>query len=122
MSQNSFERMGGSYRQEGDYLLPDVTVPATPHIGFWGRRRLEHLRKHRDPIYTGLLLRGTLNTHLEEIDQQAEELLDLLVAQMARVEGVTEDLKARVQMAWVRAMNNMQARAAEIVCRDLINT
>ncbi len=102
MSQNSFERMGGSYRQEGDYLLPDVTVPAMPHVGFWGRRRLEHLRKHRNPIYTGLLLRGTLNAHLEEIDQQAEELLSMLVAQITAVDGVTEELKATDHMSRVK--------------------
>ena len=120
MSQNDFERMGATYHQEGDYLIPDVVPPETPKIGIWGMRRKRFLKTYRDPIYTGMLLNRTLNSHLERIDRQAEALFDLLVEQMAAREGLTEQLKAVDQMAWVGKMNNIQSRAMEIVYNELI--
>ena len=91
-----------TYHREGDYLLPDLIPPASPRIGIWGMRRREFLRKHHDGLYTGLLLSGKLNAHLEEIDRSANEMFDLMVKQYAECEGVTEDLKAQNQMEWVR--------------------
>ena len=109
-----------TYHWDGDYLIPDLVPPPTPHIGIWGERRRQYLLKNRKPLYTAMLLSGKLNAHLEEIDCQAKEMLDLLTIQMARTEGVTEDLKARDQMAWVGAMNNIKSRAEEIVLKEII--
>ncbi len=110
-----YEQLGGTYHQEGDYLIPDLVPPPSPHIGMWGRRRKDYLLKNRELIFTDMLLGGKLNAHLEEVDRQAEEMLFRLVDQMARAEGITEQLKAADQMAWVGAMNNIRARAEEVV-------
>ena len=115
-----YEQFGGTYHREGDYLIPDLVPPPSPHIGIWGERRRQYLLKNREPIYTGLLLSGKLNAHLEEVDRQAEEMLFQLVDQMARAEGITEQLKAIDQMAWVGAMNNIRERAEEVVYAELI--
>ena len=109
-----------TYRQEGDYLLPNLEAPESPKIGKYGMLRREFLRKHHSGIYTGMLLRGNLNSHLEEIDRQATEMMDRLMSQMAQEEGVTESLKASDQMRWVGLMNNIRQRAEEIVLKDLI--
>lgn len=109
-----------TYHREGDCLLPDLILPEAPRIGLWGMRQREFLRKHHSGIYTGLLLSGKLNAHLEEVDRLAEEMLFQLVDQMARVEGVTEELKATYQMAWVRAMNSIRARAEETIFTEII--
>ena len=109
-----------TYHREGDYLIPDLLPPEEPRIGIWGMRRKRYLQQYHNGIYTGLLLSGKLNTHLEEVDRQAEEMLFLLVDQMARAEGVTEQLKATDQMAWVGAMNNIRARAEEMMYAELI--
>ena len=114
------EQLGGTYHLEGDYLIPDLTPPPSPHIGIWGLRRKNYLLKHRETIYTAMLLSGKLNAHLEEVDRRAEEMLFQLVDQMARAECVTEQLKATDQMAWVGAMNNIRARAEEAVYAELI--
>ena len=110
-----------TYRREGDYLLPNLVPPPAPQIGIWGMRRRDFLRKHHDGIYTGLLLSGKLNAHLEETDHSANEMLDLLMKQYAAREGVTEQLKAEKQMEWVRRMNNIRERAEEIVSHELID-
>lgn len=115
-----YEQLGGTFHQEGDYLIPDLVPPPSPHIGIWGRRRKNYLLKNREPLYTAMLLSGKLTAHLEEVDRQAEEMLSQLVNQMARAEGVTEQLKATDQMAWVEAMNNIRARAEEVVYAELI--
>ena len=109
-----------TYRQENGYLLANVTVPKEPKVGIWGMRCREYLRNHKRPIYTGLQLSGKLNAYLEEVDRQAGEMMDTLVSQMVQREGVTETLKARDQMAWIGAMNNIRARAEEVVRRELI--
>ena len=115
-----YEQMGGAYRREGDYLIPNVTAPDSPEIGVWGRKRLNFLKEHRHPIYTGLQLSGKLNAHLEAVDREAAELLDRLIRQMSAREGITEELKIRDQMAWIGAMNNIRSRAEEIVTREFI--
>ena len=111
-----------TYTKVGDYLLPNLVMDPQPDgdIGIWGRRRKRYLKERRNGTYTAMLLKGTLNAHLEEIDRQANEMMERLTTQMARCEGVTEALKARDQMAWVRAMNNIHNRAEEIVLHDLI--
>ena len=115
-----YEQHGGTYHREGDYLIPDLVPPPFPHIGIWGERRRQYLLKNREPIYTAMRLSGKLNAHLEEVDRQAEEMLFQLVDQIARAEGVTEQLKAADQMAWVGAMNNIRERAEEVVYAELI--
>ena len=109
-----------TYHDENGYLIPDLIVPDSPAVGTWGMRRLAYLRQHRRPIYSGMLMTGTLNTHLVEIDHAAEEMTELLMAQMAECEGITEQLKAEDQMAWVQAMNSIRNRAEEIVLAELI--
>lgn len=109
-----------TYHREGDYLLPDLIPPDAPRIGIWGMRRRAFLRKNHNGIYTGLLLSGKLNAHLEEVNRQAEEMLFHLVDQMAHVEGITEQLKAKDHMAWVGAMNNIRARAEEVVYAEVV--
>ena len=109
-----------TYHDENGYLIPDLIAPESPAVGVWGMRRLAYLRQHRRPIYSGMLMTGTLNAHLEEIDRSAEEMTELLMAQMAEREGVTEQLKAEDQMAWVQAMNSIRSRAEEIVLAELI--
>lgn len=115
-----FEAMGGTYRQEGDYLLPNIKVPESPQIGIWGRLRLQYLRTSQKVLYTTMLMGGTLKDHLEELDQSANEMFDLLVAQLKTQEGVTEELKANNQLEWVQRMNNIRNRAAEIIYKELI--
>lgn len=109
-----------TYTLIGDYYLPNLLPPSASEIGIWGQRRRWYLREHRSGIYTGMLLTGTLDAHLTEIDAQAQEMLSLLISRLAAAEGVTEDLKANDQMEWVRRMNSIRNRAAEIVNKELI--
>ena len=109
-----------TYHREGDYLLPDLIPPESPNIGVWGLRRRRFLKQYHDGIYTGMLLSGKLNAHLEEIDRSANEMLELLIRQLAAREGITEQLKATDQMEWVRQMNSIRERAEEIVSKELI--
>ena len=109
-----------TYHREGDYLIPDLLPPPSPKIGIWGMRRRDFLRKYHDGIYTGMLLSGTLNAHLEEIDRSANEMFDLLIKQYAEREDVTEKLKASDQMEWVRRMNGIRERVEEAICTELI--
>ena len=111
-----------TYHREGDYLIPDLLPLEEPHIGIWGQRRKRHLQQYHDGLYTGFLLSGKLNAHLEEIDRSANEMFDLLMKQYAASEGVTEQLKAENQMEWVRRMNSIRKWAEEVILRDLINT
>ena len=118
-----FEEMGGTYRQEGDYLLPNLSLPPDPakyHIGKYGRIRKRYLKEHRPILFTNLLLSGKLDQHLAEIDQACIERVEHIVADMARAEGVTEALKASDQMKWVCHMNNIHNRAEEIILSELV--
>lgn len=118
-----FEEMGGTYRQEGDYLLPNLAFPPDPekyHIGKYGRIRKRYLKEHRPILFTNLLLSGKLDQHLAEIDQAYIERVEHIVADMARAEGVTEALKASDQMKWVGCMNNIHNRAEEIILSELV--
>jgi len=114
--------MNITYEKCGDYLIPNLIPDSEPEgeLRKFGLMRKSYLEKHRRGIYSGLLLSGELKKHLLMIQEQAEERFDLLVAQMAEKEGVTERLKADDQMLWVRRMNNIRARAEEIVLNDMI--
>ena len=112
--------MGGTYRQAGDYLLPNIEVPESPQVGIGGQRRLQYLRTSKRVLYTTMLMGDTLKAHLEEVDKSAEEMFDQLTVQLKAQEGVTEELKANNQLAWVQRMNNIRNRVTEIVCKELI--
>lgn len=118
------EKTGIRYTLQGDYYLPDLALPAEKQqpIGIWGQRHLRHLKQNRRVLYTNLLTSGKLNNYLADIDKQAEEMLLRLVKQMAEREGVTEQLKADNQMAWVGRMNDIRSRVTEIVNAELIYT
>ena len=120
MEKSLFEQMDGTYYQEGDYLLPDLSVPELPTIGVWGQRRKQYLKEHHQALYTALLLSGKLNNHLSEVDEQAEAMFSQLVKQVAAQDSITEQLKAEDQMKWVRQMNNVRNRAEEVIYNELI--
>ena len=117
-----FEEMGGTYRREGDYLIPNLALPDEPEyqIGKYGRMRRSYLKKHRPVLYANLLTSGTLHRHLAEIDQICNERMEIIVSDMAKQDGVTEALKASDQMEWVRRMNSIRSRAEEIVLTELV--
>ena len=117
---STYETMGGNYRQNGDYLLPNFVVPESPEVGVWGERRRKYLREHQKAIYTAMMLGDTLNAHLEEVDRSATEMYDRLTSQLAEQEDITEHLKATNQIEWVQQMNNIRNRAAEVVWKELI--
>ncbi len=122
MGKSLFEQNGGTYRQVGDYFLPNITIPheETEPIGVWGQRHLRYLKQQRKILYTNLLTSGKMNSHLAEIDKQAEDMFSRVVKQLAEQEGVTEALKAKNQMEWVGRMNNIRNRAEEVVYNELI--
>lgn len=109
-----------TYRTEGDYQLPNLEAPEAPKVGKYGMLRREYLRKHRNGYYTGMQLSGRLNAHLEKIDREATEMVEQLTAQMARKQGVTEELKASDEMKWVGLMNNIRASAEEVALAELV--
>ena len=118
------EQTGISYTLQGDYYLPDLTLPGkeNKHIGLWEYRHLCHIKRHKKVLYTNLLTSGNLNNYLADIDEQAENMFFRLVKQIAEREGVTEQLKADNQMKWVARMNNIRSRATEIVNDYIIYT
>lgn len=122
MVKTIFEQMGGTYEQQGDYLIPCLTLPTEEEksIGVWGQRHLRYLKTHRKITYTNLITSDKLNSYLVDIDEQAEDMFSRLVKHMAEREGVTEKLKAENQMEWVWLMNNIRNRATEIVTANLI--
>ena len=120
METSLFERMGGTYHREGDYFLPDLLPPESVSVGIWGQRRKHYLKTQREPIYTALLLSGKLDSHLSEVDVQAETMFFQLVKRLAEQEGVTERLKAENQMEWVGRMNGIRNRTEEIIYNELV--
>ena len=114
--------MNITYRQEGDYQLPNLTLDPQPEgeIGVWGWRRKQFLKERRKGTYNAMLMKGTLTQHLIDTNETALDMMETLVKQMAKSEGVTEDLKRRDQMAWVGTMNSIRNRADEIVRAELI--
>ena len=117
-----FEQSGGTYTMQGDYRLPNITLPAEKErpIGVWGQRRLNYLKHHRKVLYYNLLTSGKLHSHLADTEEQAQTLFSRLVKEYAEKEGVTEQLKAADQMAWVRRMNNIRSRAKEVVNSEVV--
>ena len=118
------EKTGIRYTLQGDYYLPDLALPAEEQqpIGIWGQRHLRHLKQNRRVLYANLLTSGKLNSYLADINRHAEEMFSRLVKHMAEREGLTEQLKADNQMAWVRKINNIRNRVTEAVNVDLIYT
>lgn len=116
------EAMNITYEKCGDYLIPNLMPGPEPEgeLRKFGLMRKSYLKNYRRGIYSELLLSGELKKHLLMIQEQAEEMFDLLVKQMAKQEGVTEQLKAQDQMIWVQRMNNIRARAEEIVRGEII--
>lgn len=123
MANTIFEQVGGTYTQVGDYMLPDL-LPAEGekevNIGVWAMRHKRYLKQNHKVFYYNLLTSGKLNSHLADIEQQAQNLFLRLVKDLAEKENVTENLKATDQMLWVRKMNNIRNRATEIVNANLI--
>ena len=117
-----FEEMGGTYRQKGDYLIPNLALQNDDdyEIGKYGRMRLSYLKEHRKILYTNYVTEGTLSKHLSEIDQACNKRMENLVLAMVKQEAVTEVLKAANQMEWVRRMNNIRNRVEEIVLREVV--
>ena len=111
-----------SYQQSGDYLIPSITtsVQETTPLGKYGRMRKTHLRGHRPVLYNRLVLNGSLNAHLAEIDQAAQTRIDEMMPQLAAASGVAEDLKAANPMRWVGLMNSLKAQAEEIILTELV--
>ena len=118
---STFEELGGTYKQVGDYLLPDVEVPENLEGGFWGLQRRKYLVEHQPALYTALFLGGKLIDHLQKIDRSATQMYYQLLDQLKARNGVTEQLKATDQMKWVRRMNAVRHEAAEIVTKELIH-
>ena len=117
-----FEQSGGAYTMQGDYRLPNLTVPAEEErpIGVWGQRRLRYLKQHHKVLYYNLLTSGKLHSHLADTEEQAQELFSRLVKEYAEKEDITEQLKATDQMKWVQKMNNIRERVTETVCSDMV--
>lgn len=122
MNKTIFEQMGGAYTMQGDYCLPNLTLPPEEKrpIGVWAQRRLRYLKQHHKILYYNLLTSGKLHSHLADIEEEVQSLVLRLVKEYAEREGVTEQLKTENPMEWVRKMNNIRNRAAETVCADLI--
>ena len=117
-----FEQNGGTYTRCGDYLLPDMglTELEKKPLGKYGMMRRRYLEENRQGLYTRLILSGKLMEHLQEIDATCRRRMDQMIREMALTEGVTEELKAKEQMTWLRKMNSLHASAEEIVLSELV--
>ena len=131
MTETLFEQFGGTYTKQGDYLLPNLALPAekeTGNIGIWATRHKRYLKQHHKVLYYNLLTSGKLNSYLADIDRQAEEMFEQqaqqlflrLVKELAEKENVTEELKADDMLLWVQKMNNIRSRATEIVNNEVV--
>ena len=123
MTDTLFEQLGGTYTQIGDYLLPDLSLPAEKelgNIGVWALRHKRYLKQHHKVLYYNLLTSSKPDSYLTDIEEQAQQLFLRLVKELAEKEGVTEQLKAVDNMVWVRRMNNIRNRAAEMVNNEFI--
>ena len=125
MAKTIFEQMGGTYTQVGDYLIPNLKLPAEEmqaNIGVWGMRHKRFLKENHRVLYANLMTSGKLVTYLDDIERQATTMFLRLVKELAEKENVTEELKAADQMLWVKKMNNIRNRATEIINAELIYT
>lgn len=115
------EHNGLHYMLVGDYYIPNLELPEeTRPIGIWGRMHKDYLERRHPAQYNDLILSGRLWTYLADLNEQAQNRLDCIIAQMKEAEGITEELKSQVQMEWVRSMNSIRSRAEEIILRELI--
>lgn len=113
------------YRQVGDYLIPNLTLPpeeARVTLGKWGMMHKSYLEKHKNVLFSLLLSQGKLYQHCANIENQAKDMYDTLIEQLKESEGVTEELKEQNQWEWIQRMENIQQRANEIVCKELIHS
>ena len=124
MAKTIFEQMGGECTQQGDYLLPNLTLPEKEErtIGVWGQRRLRYLKQHHKILYYNLLTSGKLYCHLADVEEEAQLLFLRLVKEYAEQEGLTEQMKAENQMEWVQRTNNIRERVNEVVNTEMIFT
>ena len=124
MTNTIFEETGGTYTRMGDYMLPDLSLPAEEetetNIGVWALRHKKFLKQNHKVCYYNLLTSGKLNSYLADIESQAQHLFSRLVKDLAEKENVTEELKAENQMLWVQKMNNIRNRAIEIVNAEAV--
>ena len=122
MEKTLYEQTGGTYTTQGDYYLPDLTIPPEEKrpIGVWAQHRRQYLKQHHKILYYNLLTSGKLRSHLADVEEEAQSLFLRLVKEYAEREGVTEQLKAENPMEWVQKMNNIRSRAVETVYADLI--
>lgn len=122
MVKTIFEQTGGTYTMQGDYCLPDLTLPAEEErpIGVWAHRRLRYLKQHHKILYYNLLTSGKLHSHIADVEEKAQTLFLRLVKQYAEREGVTEQLKAENPMEWVRRTNNIRERVTEVVTAEVL--
>ena len=122
MAKTIFEQMDGTYTMQGDYCLPDLTLPAEEErqIGVWAQRHLRYLKQHHQILYYNLLTSGKLRSHLADVEEEAQSLFLRLVKQYAEREGVTERLKVENSMEWVRRMNNICERVTETVNAEVV--
>lgn len=116
--------MGGTYTMQGDYCLPDLTLPAEEErpLGVWTQRHRHYLKQHHKILYCNLLTSGKLQSRLADVEEEAQTLFLRLVKQYAEQEGLTEQMKAENQMEWVRRMNNIRERVNEVVNAEIIFT
>ncbi len=122
MAKTIFEQMGGTYTMQGDYCLPDLTLPTEEErpISVWAQRRLRYLKQHHKILYYNLLTSGKLQSHLADVEEESQSLFLRLVKQYAEREGVTEQFKADNLMEWVRKMNNVRNRVDEVITEKMI--
>ncbi len=114
-------KTGISYTLQGDYYLPDLTIPKTEYpIGLWGQRHKRYIKQHRKVFYYSLLTGCKINSYLHEVNKQAEEMFFRLVKELAERENVTEQLKEENSMLWVQKMNNIRSRVTELINDELI--
>ena len=115
------EKNGLWYELQGDYYIPCLILAEeeTQPIGLWGQHHKQYLKEHRHIVYTTMLIEGTLNRYLADINQQAEQMFHRLIEEMVQKQGVTEQLKAKQPMEWIGLMNNIQACAREIVNHEI---
>ena len=109
-----------TYTKRGHYLLPNLKLPQNPNLGKYAMMRRSYLKESRPGLYTGMMISGRLNIHLTEVEQQAQAMMERLLTQLAKAEGVTEELKARDQLEWVRQMNSIRQSAEETILTELV--
>ena len=124
MVKTIFEKIGGEFEQQGDYLIPCLALPPEKEqpIGLFGRQHLDYLKQYCKVTYTNLLTSGRLNTYLADIDKQAQERFERLIEGMKQAQGITEQLKEENTLEWLGRMNNIRACAREIVNEEIIYT